>query len=292
LCYYTLFMQKHKLFLIISRAAAICLTFAIVVFFLFIYPNQPLAKVFLYHSVTNQEVNDQPDIGVKLFERQLDYLSKHGYETVFLSTVAYKYNVEKKVPANWVVLTFDGGNEDFYTNVYPLLKKYKMKATLFVVTSLIGDAFVTWDQLKEMKASGLVEIGSHSQNHLAATCASLEEIKKDTIGSKAILEEHLGGKVLVYAYPFGAVNAQAEAVAKAAGYTGAVGIAYRLWEFKLNDVYNMHRIYVCEQARFPLMFRFMLSGYYVPTREFALRVLNIKTPRDAADCRPQTITHD
>jgi len=284
-------MQKYEIFSFFLCYFAVFLVFVTAVFFIFIYPNRPLAKVFLYHSVTNQDVNDPPDIGVKLLERQLIYLLKHGYEAVFLSTVADKYNAEKKVPAHWVTLTFDGGNEDFYSNVYPLLKKYMIKATFFVVTSLIGGPFVTWEQLKEMRASGLVEIGSHSQDHLAATCASLEEIKKDTIGSKAVLEERLGGKVLVYSYPFGAVNAQAESVAKEAGYIGAVGIAYRLWEFPLNDIYNMRRIYVSEQAKFPLMFRFMLTGYYVPVRELALRVFNIKTPREVANYHQQVITH-
>jgi peptidoglycan/xylan/chitin deacetylase (PgdA/CDA1 family) len=251
----------------------------------FVEPHRPIAKILLYHSMTDGSRHSGPDIGVDLFKRQLEYLRRHGYETVFVKTIIRRHNDHLRVPSRWVALTFDGGYDDFYTRVYPLLKEYRFRATVFRVVSSIGaEGNLTWDQLLEMEGSGLVEIGSHSMEHLPATCISAEEAEKETALSKVLLDAKLKNPVVSYAYPYGAVDARAEALVKKTGYEGAVGIVYRLGEFKLGDVYNLRRIYVGEYSRMPLMFRFMLSGYYVAARGLILRILSIKAPRDV-DCR-------
>ena len=268
-----------------SLACIAMFVIALFLFLIFIYPNQPIARILLYHSVMKAASSSEPVISIDLFKRQLDYLSAHGYKPVFLKTVIQRHKTGRTIPSSWVVLTFDGGYGDFYTNVYPLLKIYKFRATLFPITSSIGqEGNVTWGQLEEMQDSGLVEIGSHSHNHYPPTCLALPDSKKEKTLSKAILEKKLGTRIVSYAYPYGAVNAQVEEMVKEAEYEGAVGTAYRLGEFKLKDVYNLRRIYVSEYSKLPLMFRFMLSGHYVPARGLILRVLNIKAPRDVNDC--------
>ena len=87
--------------------------------------------------------------------------------------------------------------------------------------------------------------------------------------------------VIFFNYPFGAVNDSIEKVVKEAGYEAAVGTAYRKGEFGNRDVYVLKRVFVSKISKYPLVFRFMLSGYYVPTRELILRILNIKVPRDS-----------
>ncbi len=270
---------------ILVYVLVISLSVSALVFFTVIYPHRPYAKILLYHSVVNNDNNPDPIIGIKLFNRQVDHLIRHGYKTVFLSDIVRRYKEKRPVPDNWVVLTFDGGYDDFYHKVYPILKKHNLKATLFVITSEIGEeGSVSWSELLEMKNSRLIEIGSHSHKHLPPTCIGLSEAKKEKSVSKAILEKQLGIPVRAYAYPYGAINDQVKDLVKETGYDCAVGIAYRLGECKLKDVYNLRRVYVSEFSRYPFMFRFMLSGYYVPTRGLALRVLNIKAPRDVGDC--------
>jgi len=180
-------------------------------------------------------------------------------------------------------LTFDDGYDDFYQNVYPVLKKYRFKATCFVTTSSIGSkGKMVWDQLREMTKSGLVEIGSHSCNHIPHEALSTQQAFNEKAMSKDILEKNLGIRILVYSYPFGAFCEEAKKMLQEIGYKGAVGIVYRRDEFKNKDVYNLRRIYVSKISEYPFMFRFMLSGYYVPTRALLLRLLNIKAPREAA----------
>lgn len=254
------------------------------IFFIFIYPRQPLVKILLYHSISDGGGKGIPAISPALFGRQMSYLAENGYKTVFLKDVVHMYKQGQNIARKLVVLTFDGGYSDFYRNAYPILKKYKFKAVLFVSTCCIGKDYVSWEHLREMKNSGLIEIGSHSHNHLVPTCISLSEAFQEKVISKDILEKGLGERVVSYSYPYGAINQQVRALVERAGYECAAGIVYRWGEFKIKDVYNLRRIYVSRASELPFMFRFMLSGYYVPVRGLLLRVLNIKAPRDAAKC--------
>jgi len=253
-------------------------------FLIFIYPRQPLVKILLYHSISNGAGKDIPAISTGLFGRQMRYFAENGYKTVFLKDVVLMHKQGQKITRKLVVLTFDGGYSDFYQNAYPILKKYKLKAVLFVSTCCIGKDSISWEHLREMKNSGLIEIGSHSHNHLVPTCISLPEAFQEKVISKDILEKGLGERVVSYAYPYGAINRRVRELVQKSGYECAVGIVYRWGEFKIKDVYNLRRIYVSRVSELPFMFRFMLSGYYVPVRALMLRVFNIKSPRDAAKC--------
>jgi peptidoglycan/xylan/chitin deacetylase (PgdA/CDA1 family) len=97
-------------------------------------------------------------------------------------------------------LTFDVERPDFYSDVYPLLKKYGFKATVFVRTDYVENGCPSWEQLREMRDSGLVEIGSHSVGHPVLTCLSLPEAKREILMSKAILEEKLGSRIVIFSY--------------------------------------------------------------------------------------------
>lgn len=143
----------------------------------------------------------------------------------------------------------------------------------------------SWEQLREMRDSGLVEIGSHSVGHPALTCLSLPEAKREIVMSKTVLEEKLGSRVLTFSYPYGALSRGVEDLVRQAGYTGAVGTVYRMGEFEPDDVFALNRVYVSKISRFPFVFRFMVSGDYVPARALALRLLNINAPRFADNCR-------
>jgi peptidoglycan/xylan/chitin deacetylase (PgdA/CDA1 family) len=262
-------------------AIAVGLVVVVSLFFVLIHPRKPLATVLLYHSVTDDDSGLEPSIEVDDFRDQMAFLRARGYETVFLKTVIERYLSEGAVPSNWVVLTFDGAYREFYDNAYPILKRHGLKATLFVVVSDVGsEASMSWDELRRVSASGLVEIGSHSYSHVPDECLAPAQEWEEKAVSKALLEEKLGIRVATYAYPYGEFSEEAKRVLRELGYQGAVGTVYRRDEFPRDDVFNIRRVFVSEYSDFPLVFRFMLSGYYVPTRALLLRLLNIKTPRD------------
>jgi peptidoglycan/xylan/chitin deacetylase (PgdA/CDA1 family) len=249
--------------------------------------GRPPATVLLYHAVPDDEAGaPEPSLGLARFRGQMEFLVTRGYQTVFVRDIVARREAKAPVPSRWVALTFDGGYPDFYTNVYPVLRQRGLKATLFIIVSDVGrEGALRWDQLREVSASGLVEIGSHSWDHVADPCLSPEVARREKARSKSVLETRLSVPVVTYAYPYGAFSERAKRFLREAGYRGAVGTVYRWGEFEDDDVFNLRRIYVSSYSRLPLMFRFMLSGYYVPTRALILRALNIKTPRDIG-CTP------
>ena len=176
------------------------------------YDEPVQIPILMYHAVHVMDPSEASNANLivdpDLFEAQIKALSKAGY--YFLTPEeAYKAFTENALPAKKVVwLTFDDGNEDFYTIAYPILKKYKAKATNNVITGFVkkGNAGnLTVKQMKEMMAHGM-SFQSHTVNHpdLSATDKATQKVElTDSIG---FLENKLNTKVNTIAYPSGRYN--------------------------------------------------------------------------------------
>ncbi len=158
--------------------------------------------VLMYHSV-GEESYDIYHLKLSKFKSQMRYLRKNKYMT--LSIEEYKENLDKKFyEGNQVLLTFDDGYKDFYTNVYPILKKYNYKATIFISTGLIDQpGYLTRDQLKEIMASGLIDIGGHGNYHEKVKCLNIEKIRGIISHVQSYLKELCVQNISVYAHPYG-----------------------------------------------------------------------------------------
>jgi len=153
----------------------------------------------------------------------MDYLSKKGYTTVTLPEVVEGLKGIGVLPPKPVVLTFDDGYQDFYENVYPVLKTYNFKATVFVITQLVGGAdYLSWGELREMTDSGLVSLGDHTLSHLSLVSLSKEKIQDEIMSAKKIIQEKTGIATNVFAYPYGGFKSEAEEVLKEGGFVAAV----------------------------------------------------------------------
>ena|GEM_PF-1923431 len=167
--------------------------------------------IFMYH-----EVRDRPwgleglFIRVNDFEAQMKYLSDNGFQTLFVNEISRQRDFRGKV-----VLTFDDGYVGFYENVLPVLKMYNLKASLYVMSSVPGGLlYVSVEQLKEIRDSGLVEIGCHTRTHPDLTTLSLAGMEAEIVEAKAELEAMLGIEITSFAYPSGAYNSAVVGVVK------------------------------------------------------------------------------
>ncbi len=164
------------------------------------------------------------------FERQLEFLKRRGFTALNFFDVRSILEGKKNIPDRPVMITFDDGYEDNYVMAFPLLKKYKMTATIF----LIGNPAIRsniWDektgepgapllndrQIQEMIAAG-IEFGSHTMNHKKLTLCSSEEAGMEITESKKVLEQRLNTEILSFAYPYGELNQQIKQHVAAAGY--------------------------------------------------------------------------
>lgn len=176
------------------------------------YDEPVQIPILMYHAVHVMDPSEASNANLivdpDLFEAQIKALSKAGY--YFLTPEeAYKAFTENALPAKKVVwLTFDDGNEDFYTIAYPILNKYKAKATNNVITGFVkkGNAGnLTVKQMKEMMAHGM-SFQSHTVNHPDLSATDKATQKVELTDSIDFLENKLNTKVNTIAYPSGRYN--------------------------------------------------------------------------------------
>jgi len=196
------------------------------------YP--PLDKlslpILMYHHVkplTGRE--DQMQIGLtttdQSFANQLKVLRDNGYQTFFAGEIPDLLAGKMLASQQSVALTFDDGYDDFYNFAFPLLKEYQFKATVYIIYNAINaPGYLTENQIKEMVASGLVEIGSHTLDHVDLKKASSAEARRQIVLSKNQLEARFKIKVKTFAYPFGYFKPETISLVKTTGYTSAVSV--------------------------------------------------------------------
>jgi peptidoglycan/xylan/chitin deacetylase (PgdA/CDA1 family) len=202
--------------------------------------------IILYHYVEyvkdrkdklRQQLNIQPNI----LEAQLHNLQQHHYKTIWIKEIP-SFISEGKSPSQTVALTFDDGYSDFYTDVFPLLKKYNTKATLYMIAGWSQTpGYLTVSQLQEIQQSGLVEIAAHTMTHPKLTHLTPDQQKQEIQQSKSVLENELHIKVETFAYPYGFFNDEIINETKAAGFTAAVSVIPGAYH-STQDLYTLHRI--------------------------------------------------
>ncbi len=228
-----------------------------------------VVPVLMYHSFQVEEDKLIPYVSPEIFADQMEFLAKNHYNVVGPDKViAYMTGIEK-MPAKTVAITADDGYYNCYKNAYPVLKKYNLPATFFIITDKIGTSgYLGWSQLCEMSDSGLITIGSHTASHPWIPSVSVDEEKLwyELARSKEILEEGLGKPVDFLCYPSGAFNDLAKETAKRAGYKGAF-TTNPAKKSGINDIYAIRRIKMSSTSVNPIILWGKISRYYAWFKE-------------------------
>lgn len=179
-----------------------------------------------YHLV-NDSRNDSIALSVKEFDDQMNYLHRHGYTSITPDQLLSSLTDNTPLPEKPVLITFDDGYQDVYTNAYPVLQKYGYTATLFLITDVVGhnNWYLDWDQVREMQKAGFV-IGSHTLSHVLLTNLTPTEIMFQLTKSKEGIEYRLECPVKYFAYPGGDNNQQVQDLVKQAGYAAAFTVNF------------------------------------------------------------------
>ena len=168
-------------------------------------------RVLMYHKLSDSDC-DELTVKVDAFEKQLLYLIKHHYQPISIEQLVQCQYIEAKLPDKPVLITFDDGYENNYTYLYPLLKKYGLKATIFLPVGFIGkvnfwdegnEPIMNYEKLKEMD-SVFIEFGLHSFSHTNHAGLTEEELIHDIAECKVKLAENAIPFVPAIAYPYGA----------------------------------------------------------------------------------------
>lgn len=184
--------------------------------------------VLMYHKVSPSR-KEKYRISPEKFTSQMEYLSKKGYQTISPDDLLEFVRQKRTLPERSVLIAFDDGYKDNFTYAYPILKRYKFQATIFLVTQYIGkkngwsdgsEEMLSWEEIEEMKREGF-SFGSHTHTHPNLLELPRDKVLSEIRDSKRILEERLEETISFFAYPYGKFNSQIEEIVKEAGYSGA-----------------------------------------------------------------------
>jgi peptidoglycan/xylan/chitin deacetylase (PgdA/CDA1 family) len=281
-----------------------------------------------FHDVVDDPANLTSDaVTTKTLVQFLEWLKGTGWTAVSLDDVSDAARGGRRLPEKAILLTFDDGYKSFYTRVYPLLKAYHYPAVASLVGSwmedtpdgmvLYGDKkvprtnFLSWDEAREIEASGLVEFASHSydlhrgilanpQGNMVAAAITWRydpgtrayetdaeykaRIRDDLKRSRTVMEANLGHPPRTMTWPYGRYTGPALDVAKELGFSFALTLepepAYT------SDLFAIHRYFPSDNPKLGDIVR---NLRFEPPRPHTLRIacLTLDALAAAGDGRRQ-----
>jgi len=173
----------------------------------------PRVPILMYHSISDNlfakshpyyQINTSPGV----FARQMRWLRRNGYRTMDLPEMLAAMQAGADL-SRVVVITFDDGYRDFYTDGLAIMKQCGFTATIFLATDRIQDIsvrvegadYLTWREVRELHAEG-IQFGSHTVTHPDLRSLDPEQIDYELGYSKENIEQRLGAPVVSFSYPF------------------------------------------------------------------------------------------
>jgi peptidoglycan/xylan/chitin deacetylase (PgdA/CDA1 family) len=217
----------------------------------------------MYHYIsTPPEDADEYRVDLSVtpqnFRAQMQYLVDNGYTAVDLYKLSLAITDKERLPERPVIITFDDGYTDHYTNAFPVLQEFGLVGTFFVITDFADNGvpgYMNWDMIEEMAAAGM-RIESHSRTH-----ADLRERGRDflvwqMLGSQQTLAAHIGYMPRYFGYPGGRYDEETIAALKDLDFWGAVTTAFgKAHDF--DDRYEWARVRMRYTTTLPLFADFV-----------------------------------
>ena len=174
-------------------------------------PGNKQIPILMYHSVSDEKEKSHPYYHVNtspaVFEAHMHYLHENNYRAINLPELEKSFAT--KDSSKYVVITFDDGFADFYTNAFPILQKYHFPATVFLPTDFIGNEknkltgkdHLSWEQISELSKSG-ISFGSHTVTHPQLSSLNNKDVEYEISQSKKIIEDKIGKAIDTFSYPY------------------------------------------------------------------------------------------
>lgn len=251
-----------------------------------LYVVDPLRRTFtdkvsipilMYHSIADEDENGvhpyyRTSTAPRMFAAQMKSLHDAGFSVIGVGEAIRRLSAAHTMK-NSVVITFDDGYRDFYTNAFPILLRYGFTATMFLPTAHVGHSSLTfkgkeclnWNEVRELQKHG-ISFGSHTVTHPQLHDLDVHSIRQEIVVSKQTIEQHLGCPVSSFSYPYAfpeadnAFKAKLKDELEQAEYeNGVCTTVGRL--FSVSDPFFLNRLPV-NSADDPRLFHAKLAGSY------------------------------
>ncbi len=219
-----------------------------------------LAPILVYHRFAPAAA-DSMTVRTAAFAAQLEFLKENGYAVAPLRRLVQRINGgTEPLPNKAVVITVDDGHRSVFSEMLPLVRRYRIPVTLFIYPSAISNAeyALTWQQLEELRQSGLFDIQSHTYWHpnfkrekrRLSSDAYRNFVRMQLVKPRQVLAQRLGINADMLAWPFGVYDDELIAAASAAGYVAGFSLERRhpsaadrplaLPRYLMTDAVGMH----------------------------------------------------
>ena len=224
--------------------------------------NYTYPRILMYHMVSFHKKNAKFN-GLRVepieFEKQIKYLVENNWNFFTMSELIEK---KENLPKKSISITFDDGYEDNFTNAFPILKKYNVKATIYIVFDrhgrewsskrkeknssgeLVNEPKLLDEQIIELLDSGLLEIGSHTMTHDNLPTLNKEQKINEIKNSKIEIEKRFNIRCNSFCYPFGLYDEEDIKIVKDCGYTNATITKKGIDDISKSDEFELKRITV------------------------------------------------
>lgn len=206
------------------------------------------------------------------FRRHLDHLAAEGFTAISMAGFLQWHQGQAPLPRRPILLSFDDGHISNAELALPALRERGQRAIFFITAgriqggcrSPIADrrfqpeppdkgCWITWPHLRSLLAAGM-EVGSHGLSHRAPASLAVEELRRELVESKRILQEGLGTAIDFVASPTGYDSRHLAPLAREAGYKAALqGVIGR--NSRSTDPFALRRIVLKRTMDFALFCR-------------------------------------
>lgn len=191
--------------------------------------------ILMYHYVSPlppdaDEIRMGLTVTPETFQQHLFYLQAEGFSTISLYALDHALLTGAPLPWKPIVLTFDDGHIDHYTNVFPMLREYGFTGTFFIITGKADWAapdYLSWGQIQEMASAGM-SMEAHTKTHQDLRQREYDFLVYEVLGSIESLEAHIGARPQMFAYPAGRYDETVLRVIESAGIQRAVTTVHGL----------------------------------------------------------------
>jgi peptidoglycan/xylan/chitin deacetylase (PgdA/CDA1 family) len=225
-------------------------------------------RILMYHMVRTHIKTSKFNglrVDPNMFEKQIKYLVDSGWTFYTISELVQN---KDNLPEKSIAITFDDGYEDNFTNAFPILEKYNVKATIYLVVDrhdrewsskrkaknnsgeLMHEPKLQDSQIQTMIDSGLIEIGSHTLTHDNLSTIGSEQKYNEIYKSKTKIEESFNIKCNAFCYPFGIMDNEDWKLVKDAGYTNATTTVKGIDNLNSTNPYLISRITISGKDNF------------------------------------------
>ena len=186
-------------------------------------PGEVVAPILTYHHIAKREPANRYFLAPAAFEAQMVALQQWGYTSIPLSLLVQALTEGAYLPPKPVVITFDDGYRDVYTQAFPILQRLGFTGVVYMIAGQVGvGKYMDSGELSDLAAAGW-EIGSHSWTHISLRSPAAK-LPREIDESRRALKKLLHVPIETFAFPYGLTSKYVTGLVKEADYQAAVGL--------------------------------------------------------------------